>query len=386
MQPPGFARGLDLTPSVTFGLCFSIESLRQPAYEEYMNLPIDFSLLDVSSKSHSKAPFIRNLPKVELHRHLDCSMRWSTLLELAPTLGIELPPTEALQKEKFLVQTPMKDLQAVLSKFLTAQKLLASEQILTRLTLEAIEDAYHEGIKILELRYAPTFIQQGHPQLSFDKIHQAILRGKQMAAHLPVAVGLICIVQRILPLAEAEQVVQFAIDHKDSFVALDLADNEVGFEPSQFSPLFLKAKAAGLHITVHAGESPVPEAAKYVEDAILCLGAERIGHGLQIIHSPQTIELVKSQNIPLELCPISNWLTNAIPHPQLHPIRRLMEQGVKVTINSDDPGIFGTDLLMDYLTVEAHQNFTQVEFHQCNQWAAEASFIPLAEKQKYWNF
>lgn len=327
---------------------------------------------------------IRLLPKVELHRHLDCSVRWSTLIELAPQVGIQLESSLKKQQAQFLVTEPMRDLESVLKKFLNAQKVLASEEILTRIAFEACEDAYIDGIRVLELRYAPTFINDGHSHLSFEKIHRALCKGVDEAKKkFPIAVGLICIIQRIKSFELGSQVVDFAIDHKDSFVALDLADNEEGFDPKNFAPLFQKAKKAGLHITVHSGETPQPQSATWVKDSIEILGAERIGHGIQIINNPEVLEFVKAKKIPLEVCPISNYLTQSYPTYEAHPIRQLINAGILVTINSDDPGVFATTLSDDYEVLHRTHQFTTDDFRRCNQIAFESSFIRAEEKQKF---
>lgn len=326
----------------------------------------------------------KQIPKVELHRHLDCSMRFATLLEIARTLKIEVPPTLAEQKEKFLVTSPMKDLQSVLNKFLVAQKVLHSEEVLTRLAYETVEDAYEEGIKILELRYAPTFIQEGHSHLSFEKIHQALLKGLKLAEKFNLVTGLICIIQRIRPLQIAEQVASFAIENKDSFIALDLADNEEGFDSKPFAPVFTRAKKAGLCITIHSGEINTPQSPWYVKEAIEILGADRIGHGLQIYREPKMIEYVREKKILLELCPTSNWLTQSVTSLKQHPIRQLMKEGVRVSVNTDDPGIFDFDLPHEYRVLHQEHNFSLEEFNRINDDAAQASFINLQAKQRVW--
>lgn len=327
---------------------------------------------------------IRDLLKVDLHRHLDCSVRWSSLIELAPQVGIELAPTSQGQKDQFLITSPMKDLSSVLNKFLNAQKVLASEEILTRVAYEACEDAYNDGIRVLELRYAPTFIAEGHEDLDYDKIHLAFVKGIEKAKkHFPIAVGLICIVQRIKSFELAEKVVDFAVYHKDSFLALDLADNEEGFDPKPFAPLFQKAKKAGLHITIHSGETPNDLAAKWVKDSVEILGAERIGHGIQIVRDPQVMQFIRDRQIPLEVCPISNYLTQSFPTYEQHPVRELLKQGIKITINSDDPGVFATNLSDDYEVLHRVHGFTQEEFRLCNQNAFNASFIPAKQKDLF---
>ncbi len=324
---------------------------------------------------------LRSLPKIDLHRHLDCSMRWSTLLEIATTLKIDIPKNSAQQRSHFLVTEPMKDLNAVLSKFLIAQKVLASEEILERLAFEACEDAFNDGVRICEMRYAPTFIADGHPKLSFEKIHTSFVRGLDRARkQMPIATGLICILQRILPLEKVSSVTDFAIEHKDTFLALDLADDESQCEPSKFAKDFERAKKAGLRITVHSGETPHPDAGKWIKDSIQLLGAERIGHGIQAINHPEVMKLLIEKDIPLEVCPHSNYLTQAFPTYESHPLRKLMEAGVPVTICSDDPGMFASLLTDDYHIAQEYQGFTAKDFARVNEIAFNHSFISLAEK------
>ena len=328
---------------------------------------------------------IRSLPKVDLHRHLDCSMRWSTLLEIATTLKLDFPKNPALQQQHFLVTKPMINLEAVLNKFLIAQKLLSSEEILERLAFEACEDAFNDGVRILELRYAPTFIANGHNHLTFEKIHQAFLRGIEKAKkQIPIAVGLVCILQRTLDLKKVSQVTDFAIENKNTFLALDLADNEDGFEPKKFSAHFEKAKKNNLHITIHSGESPSTKAGQWILDSIQILGAERIGHGIQAIHFPEIISVLKNKNILLEICPYSNYLTQAFPTYAEHPIKKLKDLGVLVCLNSDDPGMFASVLSDDYLIAQDYQNFSVKDFTDCNQIAYDHSFISESEKALVW--
>jgi len=328
---------------------------------------------------------IKELKKAELHRHLELCLRPSTIRELAPQFGISIPDQKTFE-DRFLIKGPMQDLGAVLQKFLDTQKLLGSEEILERISFEACEDAHKiDNIRVLELRYAPTFIALDHPSLTFESIHQAILRGIRRAEkEFPIAVGLLCIIQRILPVKEAERVTDFAIENRDSFVGLDLADNEVGFDSKPFAPFFKRAREAGLGITVHSGEADVPNSPRYVREAIDHLGAQRIGHGVQIYRDDETMEYVKSKGVVLELCPTSNWLTNAIPDRDKHPFRKLMEAGVLVTINSDDPGIFNIDLNNEYELLHKRHQFTEAEFAACAETAVKNSFIPKDKIAAVW--
>jgi len=328
---------------------------------------------------------LEKMEKAELHRHLELCLRPDTIWELAPQFGIHLKSQREFQ-DRFMILEPMKDLGTVLNKFLDTQKLLASPEILERISFEACEDAYkNEGIRILELRYAPTFIQTGH-SMSFEQIHEAIVKGIERAEKTyPMAVGLICIVQRILPVKEAEKVIDFAIAHKQTFVGLDLADNEEGFDSKPFAPSFNKGRKAGLGITIHSGEAPHPKSPKWVMDAIEVLGAERIGHGVQIYRDESVMKSVRERGVVLELCPTSNMLTNAIPQLVDHPLKKLFDAGIAVTVNTDDPGIFNTNLNREFRIAHEIIGLSMQDLETCAHTAAERSFIPLAKRKKVWH-
>lgn len=332
-----------------------------------------------------KRPTLEELPKVELHRHLEGAVRPSTIRDFAAQAGVSVPIDPEAFLDAFLIRSQAPSLKVVIDLFLRIQKFYGLPGALERIAFEAVEDAHREGIRILELRYAPTVVTGGHPGLTWDSAHDQILQGLARAklAYPSVAVGLICILQRTLPLAEAESVMRFAIDNKSTFVGVDLADDE-SFNAAPFARAFEKARAAGLMVTIHAGESNVPLAARSVIEAIELLGASRIGHGLQIWRSEQALEIVKAKKIPLELCPTSNWITSAVPSLESHPFRALREEGVLTTICSDDPGMFGIDLNNEYRVLKELFDFDYEDFQQMNDVAAAASFLPFAEKQAVW--
>jgi adenosine deaminase len=328
---------------------------------------------------------IRSIPKVDLHRHLDCSMRWSTFCELAVQNGLELPSNMQTLREKYLVIAPMVDLGAVIQVFAAAQKVLSSEAILSRLAFEACEDAYNDGVLILELRYAPHFIQEAQPQLSFEKIQAAFVDGIERAQkRWPMAVGLICIIMKTKSVKVAEAVLDFVISEKKTFIGIDLADVETNFDPSSMVSVFRRAQAAGLRLTVHAGETQYAGSAEAVQKCIELLGAERIGHGVQIINDSKVMEYVKAHRIPLEICPWSNYLTQAVRRHEDHPLRQLWDTGILVTLNSDDPGIFDSRLSDDYMLAQVYHHFGIEEFTKANDIAAASSFLPLKNRQKVW--
>jgi len=304
--------------------------------------------------------------------------------EVGRTLGIEVPGDPAIFRRDWLITEPMTDLAKALGKFANIQSIWGSAEVIERLTFEACEDARAQGTRILELRYSPDFIAEGHPGLKFETIHRSILRGLARAEHPDIAVGLIGIVRKVLTERQASDTVDFFIEHRDSLVGFDFADRDIGFGMRRFAPLISRGRAAGLHFTTHCGEDNVPEAALQVKMAIIELGAERIGHGIYAIRDRRVVELARRLQVLFELCPTSNWLTSSVASIAEHPIRRFMQAGVPVSINSDDPGLFGIDLCHEYEVLQRELAFTTAEFDRCNDLAAAHSFLPREVKQKVW--
>ena len=330
-----------------------------------------------------------NIPKVELHCHLELAYRPSTMKSWAIEDG-DLPEgcSDKEFKAKYMVLSPMNDLPTVLQKFLVTRDRIKSLERIERLAFEACEDMHLiSNVRILELRYAPSFVLEVYPDLGASMMHEAIMRGCARAEHqYPIAVGLICLLQRIKSVSENEYWADFAIEHKGEILGLDLADDEVNFPPDVFAHIFQKAKSQDLGITVHAGEPSVPQAPENILTSLEKLGADRIGHGVQAIHNPKVIEILTDNQVPLELCPTSNVLTKAVASLEDHPLKKLMELGVRTTINSDDPGVMGISLMTEYEKAHNVLDMSLKQLEQCNQWAAEASFICKEKKEKIWSF
>lgn len=325
---------------------------------------------------------IRALPKVELHRHLDCSLRWSTLARILN----QKKPRKFLIPHDYLILDQMKDLKSVLEKFSLSQKALSSVEILETLAYECCIDAFNEGILLLELRFSLDYILNSHPNLSYENILLSLNSGiKKAESEVPMKVGLIGILQRTRSIKHNSQTMDFILDHKEFFVGVDLADQELGFDSRPFKSLFLNAKKAGLGITIHAGEVPHPSSIKGIQDAVQLLEADRIGHGVQCIQSPPLIKLLREKNVTLEICPYSNYLTQAFKNFKKHPIKSLFDAGLNVTINSDDPGIFMSTLIDDYLLAFNLFNFSMSDFKSLNKIAFKNSFISTNEKKNLSN-
>ena len=326
----------------------------------------------------------KNIPKVELHCHLEACFQAQTVKDIGQTLGLDIPEDPEVFRREWLITEPVDNVEQALKKFVNIQTLWGSEETIERLAYEACEYGVEQNIRIFELRYSPNFIRGANAGLSFGNIHEAIVRGIARAEHPDIAVGLIGIVQKILSPEDAAYTTDFIIENKASFVGIDMADMDIGFGIRRFAPLMIKAKKAGLHVTLHSGEENVPEAPQHVRVAIEELGAERIGHGIYIIRDQEVMDLVKQENVLLELCPTSNWLTNSVPSIRRHPLRELMEAGVMVSVNSDDPHLFGIDLCHEYDVLHDELGLTEEEFNRINDDAAACSFLPLEEKRRVW--
>ncbi len=326
---------------------------------------------------------LRALPKVELHRHLDCSLRWSTAVELARGLPRYRDCSAAELARNFLITEPFQDLASVLSKFSVLAEVLQSPEVLERLAFEVCEDAFNDGVRLLELRFAPTFIAEANPHLTPDVILNAFLRGLARAERTwPIATGLILIFQRTKPVPELLHLRDWALERRADFIGVDLADSEMDFAPDKFVEVFAPL-AADWPITIHAGEIPHPAAASWVRDAIEKLGARRIGHGIQAIHNPELLRFLRDKNILLEVCPWSNYLTKSVASYLEHPLRHLLEQGQWVTLSTDDPGVFASSLVDEYnLALQLGLQVSDLEW--MNDVACAGSFLPPQKIAKAW--
>jgi adenosine deaminase len=324
---------------------------------------------------------LRALPKVELHRHLDGSVRISTIWEIAQEHGIRLGVRTFEELEnKAVLRTPRSSLQSVLDCFSTQQAALCSFDAISRITMENIEDAWRDGVRLLELRFAPAFIARGK-NISGDEIIGGVLDGmrKGMAA-FPVEVGLIGILPRRYPRESHEQATADLVRWRRSgapgasrICGFDLADEEAGFDPRTLVPFVDRAREAGLGITVHSGENTD---AACISQALDVYRPTRIGHGIRAIHDPALVRRLKEEDILLEVSPTSNWITSAVPSLREHPLAALHRAGVKVCVNSDDPNLFGIDLVHEYEACVTEMGLSPAELREMNLAALRHSFLP----------
>ncbi len=320
-----------------------------------------------------------DLPKAELHCHLEGAIRTATILDIARQYGLPLPADSVETLDPHVkVYQQMRDLQAVLDAFAIFQNSITSPAVVERILYELCEDAARQNIRLLEVRFSPDWAFSGH-HLDWDEALAALLRACDRAKQqFGLAVGLIAITSRSLGVVSCEKTVDWAIRHHDVIQAIDLADDESGHPIGEFVRPVWRAKDAGLKVTVHSGED-TPAAA--VVETIRAVEPERIGHGIHIIEDETAVALVKERGITLEVCPWSNYLTHSVATIQAHPLKRLYDLGVRVTINSDDPEVLETNLNNEYRIAHEILGMSLDEISACNRTAVAASFLPEDAKR-----
>ena len=322
---------------------------------------------------------IRKLPKIDLHRHREGSIRLSTLLELAaeipglPFSKEELPHLVTLQLEE--VHTA----DVFLSKFGALRHFYVSKEIIQRTTLEVIEDAAVDGVVHLELRVAPaalTVAGAGSYGQVLDWVQQAVSQAEKETG---IQVKLVALMNRHESLAEAARFVDLIIERKeDGYCGIDLAGEEMRYPGSEFVPLFKKARKYGLGASVHAGEwGP----AENIQAAILEFQADRIGHGVRVLKSPEIVELARSRQTPFEVCLTSNVLSGVFPGLERHPVKEMLKAGLQVTLNTDDPAIQQTTLTDELALAVSCCGLSVKDAAGCMLNAARAAFLPEAGKE-----
>ncbi|HET9590377.1 MAG TPA: adenosine deaminase [Anaerolineales bacterium] len=324
-----------------------------------------------------------DIPKIEIHCHLEGAIRTQTILDIAREYNLHLPSYDVDELDKHVkVLDQMRDLHAVLEAFAIFQNSIASPAVVERIAWELFEDSARQNIKLFEVRFSPDWAFHGH-NLDWDEALEGILRAKERAERqFDMAIGLIAITSRSMGPGSCAKTVDWSIRHRDHILGIDLADSERDFPLREFLPPVRKAEEAGLKLTIHTGEDTP---ASFVKETIELAGPDRIGHGIHIIEDPTVVELVRARGVTLEVNPWSNYLTNSVPAIEEHPLKKLFDLGVRVTINSDDPEVLETNLNNEYRIAHEVLGMSMEEIAICNRYAYEASFIPDEAKKRIWD-
>jgi adenosine deaminase len=329
------------------------------------------------------AEFYKVLPKVELHRHLEGSLRVPTMMEIVRAHEMDVKNTGYLRP---LVQVDHDEpytFENFLSKFGTLRLFYKSPDIIKRISWEAVEDAAEDNVRYMELRFTPVALSraEGFPMAQvvnwvIDSVHQA-------AEHFQVMVRLIISINRHESLELAREGLDIAMKRqKDGIVGVDLAGNEADFSAEPFKDLFDEARQEGLKITIHAGEW---SGAENVRQAVEDLGADRIGHGIRVLEDPAVVALARERGTLFEVCVTSNHHSGVVDTITDHPIKDMIEAGLNVTINTDDPSISKINLSSEYQTVHNDLGISMDMIGTRVKAAAQGAFLPTELRMKLAN-
>jgi adenosine deaminase len=320
------------------------------------------------------------MPKIDLHRHLEGAIRLSTVIDLSRQAGLDLPAWTVEDLAPYaLITRPVASLEVALQAFGYAQRAIHDLPAVRRIAREAVEDLAAEHTPLAELRFSPEFLCQ-FGELDWDAAMTALLEGvDEGSGRHDVAVGLIAIFSRDYGIDSLHRTVAFALRHREHLVGFDIAGSEVDFPPHRYAGALDPLKDTGLGLTVHYGESGPPA---FVREAIEVFDPARIGHGLATAWDPAVEALVRDRGVTLEMCPTSNWLTHGVDRVSEHPIRRLLHDGVAVTLNTDDPGIMGIDLVHEWEVAERDVGFDEDDFRAVTRNALLASFLDPDRKEE----
>ena len=317
---------------------------------------------------------------IDLHRHLDGSVRLETILELGREHNIELPgKTLDELRPHAQVTEPQPGLMAFLAKMLWATRVLANGEACRRVARENVEDAQREGIDYLELRFSPYFMAEPH-SLDMAEVIEGVAAGIAEGVETTgVRVNLIGILSRTYGAEIAMKELDALLAHREHFVALDLAGDEANYPAPLFVEHFKKGRDAGWRVAVHAGEAGGPQS---VWDAIKLLGAERIGHGTRALEDPTLADYLAEQRVPIEANLTSNVHTSTVPNLASHPLRAMMERGLVCSINTDDPSLSAIDLRHEYEIAAPAAGLPRDRIRQAQINALATAFLSEQEKRE----
>jgi adenosine deaminase len=326
------------------------------------------------------ADFYKNLPKVELHRHLEGSLRVKTMMEIVRAHEMDVKNTGYLRP---LVQVDHEvpyTFENFLAKFGTLRLFYKSPDIIKRITWEAVEDAALDNIRYLELRFTPVALSRAEGFPMTQVVDWVIESVQEASAHFDILVRLLISMNRHESVAQAQKAIEIALDKKEQgIVGVDLAGNEADFSGEPFRDLFKAARKNGLKVTIHAGEWG---GAENVKQAIEVLGAERIGHGIRVLEDPYTVALARERGTLFEVCVTSNLHSGVVENVTDHPIRKMIQQGLNVTINTDDPSISRINLSSEYQTVNQVLGIPIKVVGERVTAAAQGAFLPADLRTK----
>lgn len=328
---------------------------------------------------------IRNMPKVELHLHLEGAFTFENLYSLIEKYGGDPNIKNIDELRNFFT---FKDFPHFLKTWYWKNRFFREPEDFENSTYHTIKNLAEQNVVYAEVFYSPWDFEPNG--LKVEEITEATISGIQKAeTEYKIKIGLIAdIVRNYGAEGSLKRLFQVTPFLNRGIIGLGLGGDEKGYPAEDFQVVFKKAKDAGFRLTAHAGEADGPNS---VKDAILKLGVERIGHGVRAVEDDDVINIIKEKNIPLEVCITSNICTKIYSSVEDHPFKKMFEQGIIVTLNSDDPPMFGANITDEFLLVADKLNFCMEDVKLLSLNAVNASFLDQDAKtslrnsfEKYW--
>lgn len=326
----------------------------------------------------------KKLPKIELHCHLDGSVRPSTIIDLANKKNIEIPSKNIEEiKDMMVAPKDCKSLDEYLKRFELPGLIMQDKESLERIAFELMEDASKENIVYIEIRFAP--LLHTNKGLTPKEVIESVIRGIRNAESIyDIKGNLILSCMRTMDVETSYEVIECGRAFlNNGVVAVDLCSSENEKFSEKFEAPISLARSYGYRVTIHAGETGIGE---NVYEAIKVLKAERIGHGIFIKDCKEAYNLVKEKNITLEMCPTSNLQTKAIKLIEDYPLNSFHKDGIRVSLNTDNRTVSNIDLTNEYNIIFNNFEMSENDYKQIYINSIEASFADEETKYKLRNY
>jgi adenosine deaminase len=324
----------------------------------------------------SEEEYIRGLPKAELHVHIEGTLEPEMAFQLAKKHGITLPYATVDELRRAY---QFADLQSFLDIYYAGASVLRDADDFHALTLAYLCKAHEQGVVHVEIFFDPqTHTARG---IALETVLDGLRRALSEAERaFGITCRLILCFLRHLSAAEAMRTLEEALPYKDAIAAVGLDSSESGHPPRKFAEVFARARREGLWAVAHAGEEGPPS---YIYEALDILEVRRIDHGVRCEEAPLLLGRLARERIPLTVCPLSNIKLNVFDRIESHNLKRLLEHGVCVTVNSDDPAYFGGYVVENYLAVQRGLGLSRNELVVLARNSIEASFLADPAKRRW---
>jgi adenosine deaminase len=324
----------------------------------------------------SAAEYISGLPKAELHVHIEGTLEPELAFALAHKYGVALPHASV---EELRRAYQFSDLQSFLDIYYEGAAVLRDADDFHALTQAYLRKVHSQGVVHAEIFFDPqTHTARG---IELGTVLDGLCRARTEAEReLGITCSFILCFLRHLSADEAMRTLEEAIPHKQAIVAIGLDSSEIGHPPAKFAEVFARARREGLLAVAHAGEEGPPS---YIYEALDILRVRRIDHGVRCEEDPKLLERLARERVPLTVCPLSNVELKVFERMEDHNLKRLLDRGLCVTVNSDDPAYFGGYVLENYLAVQRGLGLSQDDLTMLARNSIEASFLTDCAKRRW---